>query len=194
MSISASATIVRIPSAGVPAYASPNPEGLAVAHIDVTGDASAGTISGGMVSSGQFLYRLEAFNINRFDTVAQGGAELFTLADWATVGAGFGPNSFDLLWDLAFEDNGTSQRLTLRDRYFDQIHRIPLGSLRNVDVTNVLFYQGLANTNTVVHDISAMFTYWRKEALALPGFLQSFYEAPFVPGGLALGPIRGRGA
>jgi len=186
MSISASGTIVRMPSAGVPAYASPNPEGLAVCHIDVTGDGSAGTISGGIVSSGQFLYRLEAFVIVRFDSILQLIPELFIFPDWATVGAGFGANSFDILYNMEVGDNGVTQRITLRRRYQEQVRRIPLGSLRNVAVTNVLFYQGLTNTNTVVHDISAFFTYWRKESMALPGFIQSFYEAPFVPGGVAL--------
>jgi len=185
MAISASGTINRIPSAGVPAYASPNPEGVALCDISVVGDGTAGAISGGIVSSGQFLYRLELFNMIRGDSAGD-DVEVFTLHDWATVGAGFGANSFDILWPMENINQIGQQSYSFFEKDMRMIRRFPLGSVRKVGVTNILFYQAFANTDTILYSIRAVFTYWRKEALALPGFLQSFYEAPFVPGGVAL--------
>ena len=185
MSISASGTINRLASAQVPAYGSPNPEGVAVCNIAVTGDASGGTISGGIVSSGQFLYRLELFHITQ-NVAGADTADVFTLHDWATQAFGFGANSFDILWPLLNTALETGQAYSFLQADMDQIKRIVLGSVRNVGVLNILFFDGISNVDTTVYKIVAMFTYWRKEALALPGFLQAFYEAPFVPGGVAL--------
>ena len=185
MSISASGTINRLASAQVPAYGSPNPEGVAVCNIAVTGDASGGTISGGIVSSGQFLYRLELFHITQ-NVAGADTADVFTLHDWATQAFGFGANSFDILWPLLNTALETGQAYSFLQADMDQIRRFPLGSTQNVGVLNILFYQNLANTDTKLYKIFAVFTYWRKEALTLPGFMQSFYEAPFVPGGVPL--------
>lgn len=183
MAQSVSATINRAPFAGMPAYASPNPEGVAACHIDILGNATGGEISGGMVSSGQFLYRLELFNLTRRDATVD-PINCFTIADWASDKFGFGAGSFSIDWLLEQVIGGGFSVNTFRDQDMRQIRRIPLGATRNVGVTNILFYDRVANTDTVVMDIFAMFTYWRKEALFLPGFLQSFYEAPFVPGGV----------
>jgi len=186
MAIIASGVINRLANAGVPAFASPNPEGVAMCHIDIVGDGSGGQISGGIVSSGQFLYRLELFQI-RANALSSDEVELFTLHDWATQSLGFGANSFDQLWHLERDSLAAFVTYALFERDFNMVHRFPLGSTQKVGVTNILFFQDISNIDLRVYDVNAVFTYWRKEALALPGFLQSFYDAPFVPGGVPLG-------
>jgi len=37
------------------------------------------------------------------------------------------------------------------------------------------------NTDTITNELVAVWTYWKKESLYLPGFLSAFYEAPAVP-------------
>ncbi len=185
MSISASATIVRFPFAGVPAYASPNPEGIAVAHIDVTGDATGGTISGGFLSIGQFLYRLEIFQGTRSDTVND-EIDYVTFHQWAQSKSGFSVNAFDLNWHALRNTQAAFTVWTPREIDRDMIRRFPMGRTDNVGASNVLFYQNVSNADTIIYDFDLILTYWRKEALLLPGFLQAFFEAPFVPGGVGL--------
>ncbi len=185
MAIAQSETITRFPFAQLPEYGGPNPEGMAVCHIDVTGDASGGEISGGFVSTGSFLYRLELFQGTRSDQTAD-KMNYVTLHTWATEKSRFPDDSFSLNWHANQVIEGFGVWVPeLVD--FQMIRRFPLGATREIGVQNILFYQGVANTDTILYDFDAVFTYWRKEALLLPGFLQAFYEVPFIPGGVALG-------
>jgi len=172
--------IVRFPFAQLPAYGSPNPEGVAVCHIDVTGDVSGGAISGGMTSIGQFIYRLELLQLTRGDLAAD-DVDYVTFHQWATAKSGFGTNAFDLNWH--FESRSTINFGLYRPFDVDlrMIRRFPLGRTDDVGASFIIFYQNLDNADGIAYDVDGVFTYWRKEALLQPGFLQAFYEAPFVP-------------
>jgi len=186
MAIIASETITRFPFAQLPEYAGPNPEGMAVCHIDVTGDATGGAISGGIVSTGSFLYRLELFQITRGDSFVD-DVDVVSIHQWATEKSRFPDQSFSLNWHLLQRIALGFGLFTLPLVDYQMIRRFPLGATREIGALNVLFYQNLDNIDTILYDIDAVFTYWRKEALLLPGFLQAYYETPFIPGGLPLG-------
>lgn len=180
MTVAGTGTLVHLPFADRAAFGSPYPEGIAVAHIDLTGDATGGIASGSVQAVGPFLYRLELMAATLNSGPAITGS--YTSAHrWAADRSGLGQTAFDLSWvpDIAQDGGFTLLRPSPVD--YAQIRRVPLG---RTDVSALwVIWQTTFGTNVDggLYDFDLILTYWPAESLYQPGFLASFFEAPVVP-------------
>jgi len=192
VALTPTSAIVRLPFGERPEYGAPYPEGIAVGHINQTGDASGGTILETFISDGGFLYRLEGFQMVTGENVAR-TCELITAHRWATDKSGLGTSAFDLNWACGLDLGGTFTIYTISGRGdatttdrkhgtndYQMIRRLPIGRLDDVSLQTV-FTATINNIDTITSESAVWFTYWSKQAVYLPGFLSSFYEAPAVP-------------
>lgn len=180
MAIVTNTGVIHLPFGERPQYGSPYPEGIAVAHADVTGDASGGAVTVAILADGGFLYRLELMNATRSD-VANVTLDVISSHRWATDKSGLGATAFDLNWLATRQAVGTFVVYTLRGEDRDRIRRFPLGRTDKVALQTIWAVTFQTNVNTIEYDVDLVLTYWPKESLAMPGFLSSFYEAPAVP-------------
>jgi len=171
------------------AYGSPYPLGFAVGHINQTGDASGGDLTFTFNADGGFLYRFEGFQLTVGQGVLIGDTHAITNHAWATEKSGLGTSAFSLNHIMQGTGMSTFAVYTIvgpgdgESGGYDasrMLRRLPMGSTRNVSL-QVIFQASIDNTNTVTHEASLWLSYWRKEALYLPGFMSAFMEAPEVP-------------
>lgn len=185
---------MHLPFGERPIYGSPEPEGIAVGFIDQDGDATGGDITFTYLADGGFLYRFEGLQVARGVAVGLTGSFL-TSHRWATDKSGLGTSSFDLNHMLTYglatgfavytpgnqRGSGGSSGGATPVPYM-QLRRLPMGRTEDVALQVLLTITGAAwNVDTITHEAAIWLTYWRKESLYKPGFLQSFYEAPAIP-------------
>jgi len=180
VAISVNTGIVHLPLGERPRYGSPYPEGIAVGHQDITGDASGGTIVNAFLADGGFLYRLELVNVTQ-STANTNSVHIIQSSRWATDKSGLGAAAFDLNWHLIQVGRDGFSVYTPENQNMGMMRRMIMGRTDTVDLQTVASYHIGSNVDTVVWDMDIVLTYWRKESLSLPGFLSSFYEAPAVP-------------
>ncbi len=174
-----------------PQYASPYPDGMAVGQTAAPDDASGGFHNFFFSADGGFLYRLELINYLRGTGVF--GDPLVTVTthhEWARDKSGFPGNSFDLEWPMPglaqaleakmFLNLGTWNATASSDMVYQMLRRFPLGTQRKVE-GQILLDIPVEQIDTTTNALAVVFTYWRKEAMFVPGFLSSFFEAPAVP-------------
>jgi len=179
MALTPSTTLVHLPFAAREAYESPYPEGIAVGHIDQTGDGSGGAITASVLAVDQFLYRLELIAATVDDEVTD-DLSILTVHEWATVQSGFSAGAFSLNWQMSQFALGGFSTFTPNNRDLPMIRRFPLGSLTPGAGQFITVFTVQTNNNGAVWDFDCVFSYWPKTALYLPGFLSSFWEAPEV--------------
>ena len=193
MALSPNGQIIHLPFGERPQFGTPYPDGIAVGHINQTGDASGGKLTMTFLADGGFVYRFEGINMSRGTSVIE-EADLITAHGWATAKSGLGTSAFDLNWILSMSlassfavyslGGGRAQSSSNpagNPTDYQQLHRLPMGRTDKVAVAQTLARVQLDNITTVTHELSMWCTYWRVESLYLPGFLSSFYEAPEVP-------------
>ncbi len=181
MSVAGTGELVRLAFTDRPRYGDPHPEGIAVGHIDLTGDATGGVVGATFLSDGGFLFRLELMaatsGVNTTSVM-----DAITSHEWATARSGLGALAFDLNWNLENHQSAFAGFTQFAPTEVDRqmIRRFPIG--RTVDVSlQTVIQMNAINTNLLVYDFDIVCTYWRKEALSRPGFLASFWESPLVP-------------
>lgn len=193
MAIDLSQPVVHLPFGDRAQYGSPYPEGIAVGHRTITGDATGGQIDLEFTAEAGFIYRLELVQLDRqaSGTIV---AKFTTSHRWAGDKSGLGTNPFLLQWPTRALADSARRQYTLWNvagggsSPMAEIRRFPLGRLDKQPTGQILVEWNLdTNTDGVIHRFNVVFTYWRKEALSLPGFLSSFYEAPVVPSALKVG-------
>lgn len=180
--------VENLPLGERPQYGMPYPEGMAVAFGDAADDASGGVHSFTFTADPGFLYRLELFNWTRGEATTR-DMHCITSHRWAAAKTPFSADAFDLNWDLSPTVFTTATAYTIsgggNQELPRQLTRFPMGPALGGGAPGVavLLMQATneANTDTITNQVSVVWTYWRKEALYLPGFLSSFYEAPAVP-------------
>ena len=151
---------------------------MAVAHIDVTGDASGNPVTAAFQSDGGFLYRLEGFNMT-VNSLVDRDVSVITSHRWATDKSGLGTAAFDLNWIPIIRLTGAFQQLELDVAQLRAIQRFPIGRTDDVALQSI-FSVDHTNADTLLFDYDVWFTYWRKEALYQTRFLESFQESPRV--------------
>jgi len=189
MAIAPTTGLVLLPFGERPQYGSPYPEGMAVAHINATGDATGGDALFLINADPGLIFRLELAQLVR-GTGTIVVAHALTSHRWATDKSGLGTSSFDLNWNLnaiaigtfslyVMSAGGASGPLDM----VQLIKRFPMGSLQNSRTAQSLMVFTLVagNVDTITHELSVVCTYWRKESLYQPGFLASYHESPAVP-------------
>lgn len=183
MAISSVKVVTHLGFGERPQYATPYPEGIAVSHHDVTGDLSGGNIVFSILASPGFLYRYEMVRGNLDVDVAEDWDLILTHA-WATDRSGLGDGAFNIN-HIMFRSVGSGAEVQLEPDIsggrYDHMHRFPIGSIAAGVPQLIAQVTVPTNTNTRVYDLNTVWTYWRKEAMHLPGFLSSFFEAPAVP-------------
>jgi len=181
VSIADSGQIIHLPFTDRPQYADPHPEGIAVGHIDSTGDASGGTLTQTFLADGGFLYRLELLQATR-DSDTSSEMNYITSHQWATDRSGLGVGAFNLNWVMENHRDAQGAFVQWAPRLVDltMIRRVPLGRTDDV-LQQILLSAAASNQDTSIYDLDVVLTYWRKESLSRPGFLASFWESPFVP-------------
>ena len=180
MAIGVIAGVDHLPRAERPGYADPYPEGLAVSHADLVGDASGGSASVTVLADGGFLYRVEAVSIIVGDTSSNVG-NLITMHRNLSDPSGEAGLS-QLNWILETKTFG-SQFSVLTPGLIDyqMLRRFPLGRTDRVDLQTLAQLENSPNTNTVTYEFTIVLSYWRVTGSTRPGFLQAFWEAPTVP-------------
>jgi len=178
MAIGVSSGLIHIPFGERPSFGSPYPEGMAVGHIDVVGDASGDPITAVFLADGGFLYRMELCQASRTDFTSN-TMSCITSHRWATDRSGLGAGAFDLTW-ITPRNESSFQLFTLRAEDLAQIRRFPMGRTDDVTLQTVFSWQSDNNTNTIAYDFDVVLTYWRVEAMFLTGFLAAFWESPLV--------------
>jgi len=179
--IGVSSGLERLSFAERPGFADPYPEGLAVGHISVTGDASGGGVTGTFLSDGGFLYRLELLQVvqgdGNDDTVS-----FLTSHRWASDRSpAAAAGDFSLNWGMARDGLGTFGVYRPNADVAAMLRRFPMGRTDNVALQQVVAIFHQTNRLNVTYDFNVVCSYWRKEALQRPGFMTAFYEAPVVP-------------
>ena len=193
MALATNVGIEHLPLNERPQYGQPYPEGIAVAASNVADDASGDAHTFSLNADPGFLYRLELVNWTRGATTAV-VIHCITTHRWAAAKTPFDAASFDLNWFLTkssgsgfavyvFGGGGGSTVPTPVD--FQMVRRFPMGAALGGGApgvsTQLMLLTNESNTDTITNEVSVVWTYWRKEALFLPGFLSAFYEAPAVP-------------
>ncbi len=194
MAIAVVSGVVHLQTGERLGYGSPYPEGIAVGHINQTGDATGGDITFAFNADGGFIYRFEGLQVARGAATNHQG-DVLTSHIWAEQKSGLGTSAFQLNWILTYgrasfdvfmlgmpRGSGSTTPGEGSMALLQQLRRLPMGRLEKVASQVLLQINGSGwNDDTITHEASVWFTYWRKEAFALPGFLSSFYEAPEVP-------------
>lgn len=181
MSQTPSTTLQHLSFGERPQYGTPYPEGIATGHIDVTGDATGGTITASFLTLPRFLYRLELIQATKAETGAT-DVSFTTHHQMLTDATGFGAGAFTLNWHTVQGTvNGFAVFLPRPDS-MSMIRRVPQGSIGQSDGEFICVFTSNENTNTIVWDFDVIYSYWPSTALQLPGFLSSFYEAPAIAG------------
>lgn len=182
MAINIDADLVHLPFGDRQLYGSSFPEGLAVAHSNIVGDLSGGGISVLVRADGGFLYRIELIRGHIDIDVAEDWS-LRIAHDWATAKSGLGTGAFDLEYNM-FRSVGAGGdvHLDMLDRINSE-RRFPIGRLDDILLQTLMLFTIPTNTNTRIYDIDVLLTYWRKEALYRPGFLQHFFGEVGLAGG-----------
>ncbi len=174
-----------------PQYGQPYPDGIAVASSQAVDDASGGTHTFSILADPGFLYRLELVNWTRGEETLR-VVHAITVHRWIAAKTPDILASFDLNWFLHGATGSSFSQYTIgaspqagASDNMAQLRRFPMGAALGggapgVAVQLMLLTVSL-NVDTITNEISVVWTYWRKEALYLPGFLSAFYEAPTVP-------------
>lgn len=181
MALAPTAGIVLLPFAERQRYGDAHPIGLAVGHIDQTGDASGNPLTASFLADGGFLFRLEMIQATLGSTTPVDMN--FILAHrWASDRSGFGDTAFDMNWVLEerVSASGAFGAYSPAPADLQQIRRFPLGRTDNVTAQFIASFNS-TNQNGLVYDYDIVMSYWRVEALYRPGFLASFFESPFIP-------------
>ncbi len=170
-----------------PQYGQPYPEGIAVAANSQADDASGGAHTFTINADPGFLYRLELVNWTRGEGTLR-TLHAITSHRWAAAKVPFDAASFDLNWSMGGTGLGTFSVYSMGnsvDQVIPRIRRFPMGAALGGGAPGVavLLMQLaiVAQVDTITNEVAVVWTYWRKEALFLPGFLSAFYEAPAVP-------------
>jgi len=182
VAIGVSSGLIHLPFGERPGYGSPYPEGIAVGHIDQEGDATGNPITATFLDDGHFMHRLELAQYTEGQEAGTRGS-MITAHRWASDRSGLGATAFDLNWLMEVISGSTANPFTqnnLEPSALAMVRRFPIGRTDNVDL-QILISIIASNQNTIAFDFNVVTTYWRQEALYRPGFLQSFWEAPFVP-------------
>jgi len=180
MAISDTETLIHLPFADRPQYASPYPEGIAVGHHAITGDATGGAVAAALQADGGFLYRLELLTATT-STITANLANFLTAHRWASDRAGVGTSAFSLNWSATQIVPGSFSVFEPTIEALKMIRRFAMGRTDRVELQVLASFNWATNVDTTVYDIVWAFTYWPTTALYRPGFLASFYESPFVP-------------
>ena len=185
MAIATTGELLRLPFANRPDFGNPYPEGIAVGHIDITGDASGGGLSASFLSDGGFLFRLELVQATK-SGAQETTFDYITAHRWATDRSGFGATAFDLNWIFERSVTGINAFQTYRPFLQDlqMLKRFPMGRTDDAALQFVFLIE-TSNVDAIVYDFDLVCSYWRKEALYRPGFLQAFWSEPIVPAPLA---------
>lgn len=189
MTLGTTGTLDHLSLGERPQYGMPYPEGIAVVSDQTPDDASGGIHTWTFTADPGFLYRLELFNWTRGEATVR-LADMITTHRWATGKHSGGPTGFDLNWILE-PAVGTTFGVYVpvlqpgEGNALEVIRRFPMGALLGGLAPGIpvqlLTMTNRVNTTGITNEISIVWTYWRKEALYLPGFLSAFYEAPAVP-------------
>jgi len=180
MAISVTAGMDRLSFADRPDFSDPYPEGIAVAHRTVTGDATGGGITVSILDDSGFLYRLEMISAIRGDSIAD-GLSIITAHRWAADRAPNAlPTNFNLNWVMGLTAGPTFGVYRLGSPEYEMVRRFPIGRTDDVELQQLFAFFQETNTDTIVYEFDIVCSYWRKEALQRPGFLTAFYETPVV--------------
>jgi len=180
--------VTHLPIGERPQYGTPYPDGVAIAFNNTADDASGGAHTFSINADPGFLYRLELVNYTRGEGTLR-VVHAITVHRWAAAKADVSLNAFDLNWVLGGQGGGTFSVYTIGASSAPEVardlRRFPMGAALGGGAPGVsvqlMLITNESNTNTITNELSVVWTYWRKEALYLPGFLSSFYEAPAVP-------------
>jgi len=179
LAIAASDGVVLLPFTDREPYGSPYPEGLAVSHIDVTGDASGGGITAAVLADGGFLFRVEAINAT-VDSETTDDLTLITVHRLLTDRSGLGQSAFSLNWHMTQQKlQGFSVWGLHGDR--PALVRLPIGRTDIVSLQTIFTWVMETNVDGDIYDFDLIMTYWRVTSLYRPGMLHSFWESPIVP-------------
>lgn len=181
MSIVAVVDVVHAAFGHRPRYGSPYPEGIALGHADVVGDATGGDLTVNFNADGGFLYRLETVHVLKQSVAVLDDIRLVLISGWASQKSGLGTASFNITRQLARNVATPITNYRLTHTEYMEARRFPLGRTDADRAQLLAQFIFPTNTNTIVWDFNIVLTYWRKEATYLPGFLSSFYESPVVP-------------
>lgn len=179
MALTPSTTLVHLPFAAREAYGAPYPEGIAVGHIDQTGDATGGAITASFLAQDQFLYRLELLNVSSSDATVN-DVSFLSVHAWATEASGFSAGAFSLNWKTRQDLLGGFSIFTPVIDTLEAVRRFPMGSVTPAAGQFVIVITTENNINNIVWDYDVVCSYWPKTALYRPGFLSSYWEAPEV--------------
>ncbi len=178
MSIATTTGIALLPFAERPLFGDPYPIGLAVGDTLITGDATGGTVGTTFLADGSFLFRLEMVQVVKGDGLST-AVNMITAHTMLADRSGR-PNISQLNWILpSFSGNGFRVFTPMPGDYA-MMHRIPLGRTDRVTAQQLIALENENNVDTISYSFSVVLSYWRQEALFLPGFLQAFWEAPVV--------------
>ena len=148
--------------------------------IRLTGDASGGTVSLTFLADGNFLYRAELILLTVGSSTTTNGDIITAHRSLADRSGRSGISQLN--WVLQRSTGATFATYTLSERDLPMVKRIPFGRTDQVAAQQLIAFNSETNINLATYDYSVVFSYWRGEALFLPGFLQSFWEAPVVAG------------
>lgn len=189
MALATNIGLAHLPLGERPEYGQPYPEGIAIGTSNVADDASGGAHSFVINADPGFLYRLELVNWTRGEATLR-ALHVLTVHRWAAGRAGPVLAALDLNWIMLGAAATTFTVYILGAGSSSGVDGVPLvsrlpmgpagGGAPGVSTQLMLLTNDVNNTG-ITNEVTATFTYWRKQALFLPGFLSSFYEAPAVP-------------
>lgn len=179
MAIAASGAIIRAPFARRQGYGGVEAQGMAAGHVDVTGNATGGAISASLVTDGGYLYRLELLQASIGSGSGQ-DVDVITSHRWLEDRTGLGLTALDLNWVTirTIETSPSAFQIhTLPEPAMAMLRRVPIGRTDDALLSFVVSFN-TTNTDLLLYDFDAIFTYWRKESLYRPGFLEAFQGEP----------------
>lgn len=187
MALATTVGVEHIPLSERPQYGQPYPDGIALAQSQVADDASGGAHTWTISADPGFIYRMELFNLTRGETTSR-VFHAVTVHRWIAAKSPGALAAFDLNWTLLQQASSGFGVYSLNSAiasYMPQIRRFPMGAALGGGAPGVsaqlMVITNPTNTTGITNELSVVWTYWRKEALYLPGFLSAFYEAPAVP-------------
>lgn len=186
MAINRAVVGVKVSRPQVRPYSDVEPAGLFWSHTEQTGDATGGTIQIQVNAPPALIMRLELLQVI-FHSVASSPTlscelDVQWLEDIAGFAGGVGLANRIIVPMREQTDVGglfLAYGIDHLAANEEMLRRVPIGDMRNVHFNSIvaLFLMSV-NTNAIVHEFKALFSYWDRDAMTRPGFWDAFYESP----------------
>lgn len=184
MAILGFATVQHIPFPVQVQRRTLEPDGIAIASVDVTGDGSGGNVLITIrADTNEFFYILKVWSSRVGGVSTPNQLVVFFNPEWIRD-INTGSSAFNIECLVNFEQHGSNFRLRAQDvaGVLRSVETLPLGQVQALSAAtqDLMVFNYETNVNLQVYSSQVLFYVYRKEALTVPGFLNQLVQPALI--------------